>query len=79
MSAAAHKSKNTAAATATLFWIFAYPAGYNIGYNALSYTYMVELFPYLERSRGISIFQFWGRGAGFMSTFVNPIGLENAK
>ncbi|KAJ9619976.1 hypothetical protein H2203_008252 [Taxawa tesnikishii (nom. ined.)] len=39
--------------------------------------YLVELFPYAERSRGIAIFQFFGRGAGFFTTFVNPIGLKN--
>lgn len=31
----------------------------------------------MERARGIAIFQFFGRGAGFFSTFVNPIGLDN--
>lgn len=41
--------------------------------------YLVELFPFAVRSRGISVFQFFGRGAGFFSTFVNPIGLQNAK
>lgn len=39
--------------------------------------FLVELFPYSQRSRGISIFQFWGRGAAFFTTFVNPIGLKN--
>lgn len=46
--------------------------GANIGQ-----AYLVELFPYAERSRGIAIFQFFGRGAGFFTTFVNPIGLKN--
>ena len=27
--------------------------------------FLVELFPFAVRSRGISIFQFFGRGAGF--------------
>lgn len=65
-----------AAARLTIFFIFAYSPAYNIGYNALTYTYMVELFPYAQRARGLSLFQFWGRGAGFFTTFVNPIGLE---
>ena len=30
--------------------------------------YLVELFPFAERSRGIAIEQFFGRGAGFFST-----------
>jgi hypothetical protein len=37
------------------------------------------LYPYAERSRGISLFQLFGRGAGFFTTFVNPIGLESIK
>ncbi|KAK5940262.1 hypothetical protein PMZ80_007682 [Knufia obscura] len=77
MTAIARETTNNAAAIATIFFIFAYAPCYNIGYNALTYTYLVELFPYAERSRGIAIFQFFGRGAGFFATFVNPIGLSN--
>ncbi|KAM0251880.1 hypothetical protein ACHAQJ_007993 [Trichoderma viride] len=68
---------NKAAGAATLFFIFAYQPCYNIGYNALTYTYLVELWPYAERSRGISVFQLFGRLSGFFATFVNPIGLQN--
>lgn len=39
--------------------------------------YMVEVWPYMERSRGIALFQLFGRLAGFFTTFVNPIGLQN--
>lgn len=38
---------------------------------------MVEIWPYSERSRGIAIFQLFGRLAGFFTTFVNPIGLDS--
>lgn len=38
---------------------------------------MVEVWPFMERSRGIAVFQLFGRLAGFFTTFVNPIGLEN--
>ncbi|ETS84567.1 hypothetical protein PFICI_02592 [Pestalotiopsis fici W106-1] len=69
---------NPAAGAATIFFIFAYNPCYNIGYNALTYTFMVEIWPFMERSMGIAAFQFWGRGANFFTTFVNPIGLENA-
>lgn len=68
---------NSAAGGAVLFFIFAYSPCYNLGYNALTYTYMVEIWPYAERSRGIAYFQLWGRLAGFFTTFVNPIGLQN--
>ncbi|KAK0615173.1 general substrate transporter [Bombardia bombarda] len=76
--AVAMGSNNPAANIAVLFFIYAYTPCYNIGYNALSYTYMVELWPYAERSRGISVFQLFGRLASFFTTFVNPIGLKNA-
>ncbi|KAF1993458.1 hexose transporter-like protein [Amniculicola lignicola CBS 123094] len=72
-------TKTRAAARTTIFFIFAYSPCYNVGYNALTYTYLVELFPFAQRARGITIFQFFGRGAGFFTTFVNPIGLENIK
>src|SRR5438132_12114048 len=36
---------------------------------------MVEVWPYAERSRGISVFQLFGRMASFFTTYVNPIGL----
>jgi hypothetical protein len=67
---------NNAANIAVLFFIYAYSPCYNMGYNALTYTYMVEVWPYAERSRGISVFQLFGRLAGFFTTFVNPIGLK---
>lgn len=73
------KRNNSAAGVATIFFIFAYSPCYNLGYNALTYTYLVELWPYAERSRGIAFFQFFGRMAGFFTTFVNPIGLQNIK
>ncbi|KKY33523.1 putative mfs sugar transporter [Diaporthe ampelina] len=68
---------NGSANIATLFFIYAYSPCYNMGYNALTYTYMVEVWPYAERSRGIAVFQLFGRLAGFFTTFVNPIGLED--
>ena len=38
---------------------------------------MVEVWPYAERSRGIAVFQLFGRAAAFFTTFVNPIGLDS--
>lgn len=68
-----------AAGNLVIFWMFAYSPCYNLGYNALTYTFLVELYPFATRSRGISLFQLFGRCAGFFNTFVNPIGMENAK
>ncbi|GKT78239.1 MFS sugar transporter [Colletotrichum tofieldiae] len=73
-----NKYDNQSASIATIFFIFMYSPCYNIGYNALTYTYLVELWPYALRSRGISLFQLFGRLAGFFTTFVNPIGIGNA-
>lgn len=70
-------TKSAVSAKLTIFFIFLYSPCYNIGYNALTYTYLVELFPFAQRAKGITIFQFFGRGAGFFTTFVNPIGLKN--
>ncbi|KAJ5139036.1 uncharacterized protein N7515_003884 [Penicillium bovifimosum] len=64
------------AAILTIFFIFAYSPAYNLGYNALTYTYLIEIFPYMNRSRGLSWFQFYGRGANFFATYVNPVGLK---
>ncbi|KAJ5776238.1 MFS sugar transporter [Penicillium nucicola] len=69
-------TKAQSAAILTIVFIFAYSPAYNLGYNALTYTYLVELFPYVGRSRGLSWFQFYGRGAGFFATYVNPVGLK---
>ncbi|KAK3375512.1 general substrate transporter [Lasiosphaeria ovina] len=75
--AALEKTPNQAANIAVLFFIYAYSPCYNMGYNALTYTYMVEVWPYAERSRGIAVFQLFGRLASFFTTFVNPIGLKD--
>ena len=38
--------------------------------------FLVELFPFHVRARGIAIFQWWSRGGAFLSQFVNPIGID---
>ncbi|KAK3500417.1 general substrate transporter [Neurospora hispaniola] len=68
--------KNPVAAKFSLFWIYAYSPAYNLCFNALTYTYLVEIFPYAQRARGIAIFQFWGKAAQFFGTNVNPIGTQ---
>ncbi|SPN99286.1 related to hexose transporter protein [Cephalotrichum gorgonifer] len=71
--------KNTAAGISALFWYFAYNPTYNIGNNALTYTYLVELWPYAQRSRGIGVQQIFGKLAGFFSTNVNSKALDAIK
>lgn len=63
---------------AVIAFIFLYSPAYNVGYNALTYTFLVELFPFHVRAKGITIFQAFGRMAGFFNTFVNPIGIAEA-
>ncbi|KAI1742654.1 general substrate transporter [Xylaria scruposa] len=74
--AVAIERHNDAAAKLCLFWIYFYQPGYNIGFNALTYTFLVELFPYAMRARGITVFQFFGKAAQFFGTNVNPVGLD---
>ncbi|KAM7187503.1 lactose permease [Naviculisporaceae sp. PSN 640] len=62
------------AAKLSLFWVYAYSPAYNLCFNALTYTYLIEIFPFAQRARGIAIFQFWGKAAQFFGTYVNPIG-----
>ncbi|KAJ8519680.1 hypothetical protein ONZ45_g3403 [Pleurotus djamor] len=63
---------------AVIAFIFLYSPAYNIAYNALTYTYLVEIFPFHVRAKGISVFQWFSRAAGFFNQFVNPIGIANA-
>ncbi|KAF9779693.1 hypothetical protein IL306_001387 [Fusarium sp. DS 682] len=72
-------SRNKSAGIAALFFYFAYSPTYAIGNNALTYTYLVELWPYSMRSRGIGVQQIFGKLAGFFSTNVNSIALDAIK
>ncbi|KAH8096584.1 hexose transporter [Cristinia sonorae] len=71
-------NKDLNASRAVIAFIFLYSPFYNMAYNALTYTYLVEIFPYSARAKGVSIFQWFGRCAGFFNQFVNPIGIGNA-
>ncbi|KAF5853258.1 hypothetical protein GGP41_001800 [Bipolaris sorokiniana] len=62
---------------AVLAMIFLYKPSYNIAYNALTYVYMVEIFPYYVRTKGLSWFQLFNRCAVMLGSFTNPIGLED--
>ncbi|KAF2707945.1 lactose permease [Pleomassaria siparia CBS 279.74] len=71
-----HHFTNKSAAIAALIFFFAYSPMYNIGNNALTYTYLVELFPYSQRTMGIGIEQVMGKLGGFFSVNVNPIAYK---
>jgi len=70
-------TKSNAAGIATIFFIFLYTPCYNIAYNALTYVYLVELWPYYARTKGITWFQLCSRTASTFGAQVNPIGLKN--
>jgi len=53
------------------------PYGFKSRQLKCTVAYLVELFPYRTRARGITIFQAWTRSASFFNQFVNPIGLKN--
>ncbi|CAA9961941.1 hypothetical protein CFE70_005341 [Pyrenophora teres f. teres 0-1] len=74
--AKANGTTNKAAQITSLVFYFAYSPCYNIGNNSLTYTYLVELFPYAQRTMGIGIEQLFGKLAGFFSVYVNPIAID---
>ncbi len=39
--------------------------------------YLVELWPYATRTRGIGIEQIFGKGGGFFSNNVNPLAMKS--
>lgn len=60
-------TKSVESGYAVLVFIFLYSPCYSIGYNALTYVYMVEIFPYYVRTKGLSWFQLWSRSAVMFS------------
>lgn len=55
---------------AVLVMIFLYSPAYCLGYNALTYVYLVEIFPYYVRTKGLSWFQLFGRSAVMFGMFL---------
>ncbi|KAF9234363.1 major facilitator superfamily domain-containing protein [Melanogaster broomeanus] len=71
------RTNSKAWSQAVLALIFLYGPAYNIGFNALTYRKSVPggAVPFHVRAKGITIFQWWSRAAGFVNQFVNPIGI----
>ena len=84
--------ESSAAATASIAFIFIYNPWVhlgrslshthmyrflNMGLNSLAYTYIVELFPYTQRSQGLAFKQLVGRLGNFFNAYVNPIALDS--
>ncbi|KIK66534.1 hypothetical protein GYMLUDRAFT_38267 [Collybiopsis luxurians FD-317 M1] len=71
-------TNDQASSRAVIAFIFLYSPAYNVAFNAMTYTFLVEIFPFHVRAKGITIFQWFSRMAGFFNQFVNPIGIANA-
>ncbi|KAG9317757.1 general substrate transporter [Chiua virens] len=71
-------SQSKISARVVIALIFLYSPAYNLGFVALPYAFLVELFPFHVRARGIAFYQWWLRGAGFFDQFVAPIGIDAA-
>ncbi|KAL5316129.1 hypothetical protein ACEPPN_017007 [Leptodophora sp. 'Broadleaf-Isolate-01'] len=64
------------AGIAVIAFIFLYQPAYSIAFSSLTYTYLIELFPFYVRAKGVAWFQLFSKSIGFFSTFVNPIALD---
>ncbi|RSL47611.1 hypothetical protein CEP54_013302 [Fusarium duplospermum] len=67
---------NKAAGHGVLAMLFIFYTFFNFAFNALLYSYPVEILPYPIRAKGFSVLMFFGKAAGFVNSFVNPIGLQ---
>ncbi|KAI9574394.1 general substrate transporter [Boletus coccyginus] len=67
---------NKLSAQVVLALIFFFSPAYNLAFTTLTFTYLVELFPFHVRATGISIYHWWYRAGASLSHFVNPIGID---
>jgi len=65
-------------AQVVLALIFLYSPAHNLAFTALIYTYLVELFPFHVRARGVAVYEWWYACGSFFNQFVNPIGIDAA-
>ncbi|KAF5560916.1 hexose transporter [Fusarium phyllophilum] len=71
-----NEDHNTAAGKAVIAMLFLFYSFYNLAFNALLYSYPVEILPYPIRAKGFSLLMFFGKASNFINTIVNPIGLQ---
>ncbi|KAL2833968.1 general substrate transporter [Aspergillus pseudoustus] len=71
-----NEHNNHAAGNTVIAMLFLFYAFYNCAFNALLYSYPVEVLPYPVRAKGFSVLMFCGKAAVFVNSLVNPIGLE---
>ncbi|RDW74541.1 uncharacterized protein DSM5745_07203 [Aspergillus mulundensis] len=71
-----NEHNNKGAGNAVIAMLFLFYTFYNLAYNALLYSYPVEVLPYPIRAKGFAILMFCGKASNFVNVLVNPIGLE---
>lgn len=72
----AKDNSNNSAAIGVVALIFVYYGFYNL-MMPCQYLYVSEVFPFLQRSKGVAIMQLTNKGGTAFNQFVNPIGLAN--
>ncbi|KAF9770774.1 hypothetical protein IL306_011619 [Fusarium sp. DS 682] len=71
-----NEDHNPTAGKAVIAMLFLFYFFYNLAFNALLYSYPVEILPYPIRAKGFSLLMFFGKASNFINTMVNPIGLQ---
>ncbi|KAJ5351976.1 hypothetical protein N7452_000950 [Penicillium brevicompactum] len=67
---------NAAAGHIVIAMLFLFYLFFNLAFNALLYSYPVEVLPYPIRAKGFSLLMFFGKASNFINILVNPIGLQ---
>jgi hypothetical protein len=70
-----NEKHNKAAGHMVIAMLFLFYLFFNLAFNALLYSYPMEVLPYPIRAKGFSVLMFFGKGANFINILVNPIGL----
>ncbi|GKU08437.1 lactose permease [Fusarium langsethiae] len=71
-----NEDHNTATGKAVIAMLFLFYFFYNLAFNALLYSYPVEILHYPIRAKGFSLLMLFGKASKFINTVVNPIGLQ---
>ncbi|KAF4628325.1 hypothetical protein G7Y89_g9828 [Cudoniella acicularis] len=64
-------------AKGVLAMIFIYGLAFNIGWNPLQVTYVIEILPYHLRAKGLVLYNFFVACALIFNQYANPIGVTN--
>ncbi|KAH6869694.1 general substrate transporter [Thelonectria olida] len=67
---------NIHAGKAVIAMLFLFYFFFNLAFNALLYSYPIEVLPYPIRAKGFSLLMFFGKASNFINILVNPIGLQ---